>query len=72
MGDLFHWVDLTVFFVALTAVMAVGLLAARGESESSGARTGHGVLRLVRGGGDCLVADSRAAGVSAKRCRRSR
>jgi len=35
MGDLFHWVDLTVFFVALLAVMATGLLAARGDSESS-------------------------------------
>ena len=35
MGDLFHWVDLTVFFVALLAVMGVGLLASRGEGDSS-------------------------------------
>ena len=35
MGDLFHWVDLTVFFVALLAVMGVGLLASRGDGDSS-------------------------------------
>jgi SSS family solute:Na+ symporter len=35
MGEWFHWVDLTVFFTALVAVMAIGLLAGRGESESS-------------------------------------
>ncbi len=35
MGDLFHAVDLTVFLIALVAVMAVGLLAGRGETESS-------------------------------------
>ena len=35
MGELFHWVDLSVFFVALVAVMAIGLLAGRGESGSS-------------------------------------
>ncbi len=35
MGEWFHWVDLTVFFAALVAVMAIGLLAGRGESESS-------------------------------------
>jgi SSS family solute:Na+ symporter len=35
MGEWFHWVDLAVFFTALVAVMAIGLLAGRGESESS-------------------------------------
>ena len=35
MGDLFHAVDLAVFLIALVAVMAVGLLAGRGETESS-------------------------------------
>jgi len=35
MGELFHWVDLSVFFVALVSVMAIGLLAGRGEKESS-------------------------------------
>lgn len=35
MGDLFHAVDFAVFLIALVAVMAVGLLAGRGETESS-------------------------------------
>ncbi len=35
MGALFEWLDLVVFFAALASVMAVGLLAGRGDSGSS-------------------------------------